>query len=107
MLLQNSAMCHSVHTMLKVGNAACTNNTNQMSCSGTADRETHGISTQGCMGDAAHGSSIPAAAEVPAPLATATSPKLANESVVATTPTKHANMMPAARNKDVLSLLFL
>ena len=41
-------------------------------------------------------SSLPAAAVVPAPLATATSPMLARESVVATTPTKVANMMPAA-----------
>ena len=38
---------------------------------------------------------VPAAAVVPAPLATATRPKLVKVSVVATVPTNIANMTPA------------
>ena len=43
-----------------------------------------------------NGGYSPAAAVVPAPPATATSPKLANVSVVATVPTNMANMTPAS-----------
>ena len=49
----------------------------------------------------------PAAAVVPAPLATAARPKLAKVNVVATVPTNIANMTPAELNSTRVSTLCL